>query len=71
MPKLTIVTAGAKIDIEDDACETVMDVLRLYRDVLNIPANATPVVNGTTATPETRLNDGDEVAVNKPTGTKG
>jgi len=50
---------------------SITDLLEAVRDVFNIPAGATPVVNGETVDEDFDLSDGDEVAFNKPAGEKG
>jgi len=49
----------------------VRELIAAIRDELNIPVGATPIVNGADVDFDTVLEDGDEVAFNKPTGQKG
>jgi len=73
MASFTIVSGGARLEVTDaDDCETIADGFALFRDVLNLPENATVLVDGEPVddldiSPE----DGAEVAVNRPTGQKG
>ncbi len=62
------------LDIEvdgDDECNTVGDILNIYREQLNIPAGATPTVNGNPVDLDTEFEDGDDVAFTKTAGSKG
>lgn len=49
----------------------IRELLGAVRDEFNIPAGATPLVDGAVADLDTILEDGAEVAFNKPTGQKG
>lgn len=59
------------LEIEDADCEDVDSILSRYGAQFNIPSNATAQVNGTDAEGSTPVSNGDEVAFNKPTGSKG
>lgn len=60
---------------EDDGsedCNTLQDFLDRFAEQQNIPASASLAVDGAPATGSTTLPDGEvEIAVNKPTGSKG
>lgn len=71
MPKVTIVTAGGRFEVENDTVQNVADLLAEVRDTFNIPTDATVAVNGAAATGTTPLADGDEVATTKAAGAKG
>jgi hypothetical protein len=49
----------------------IRELLAAVRDEFNIPAGATALVDGATADEDTILEDGAEVAFNKPAGQKG
>lgn len=69
--KITLINGPSTDTIEVDDASQVQEVLAAYRNVYNIPQNATATVNGKTASGNTELHDGDEVAFTKPTGQKG
>lgn len=59
---------------EDEGCVTLQDVLDLYRDSLNIPADATISRNGEPVDEDfddVELEDGDNIVATKVTGSKG
>lgn len=49
----------------------VRELIAAVRDELNIPVGATPIVNGAAVEDDYVLDEGDEVAFNKPAGEKG
>ncbi len=58
----------------DDDCNSLQGVLDLYREQLNIPADANLAVNGEPVEDDAddfELNDGDEVTAIKSSGSKG
>lgn len=71
MPRITIKTEGSEVSIENETVANVADLLREVAPILNIGENVSLAVNGEPATPETPLQDGDEVTTTKPAGTKG
>lgn len=71
MPKVTIVTAGGRFEVENDTVENVAQLLDEVRETFNIDANATVAVNGAVADPATPLRDGDEITTTKAGGAKG
>lgn len=72
MTHLVVISGTNRVESDFDSdCPTVDDVRGEYEDVINIPADAVPTVNGSRANGSTRLYAGDEVAFTKPTGSKG
>jgi hypothetical protein len=73
MAKLTITVGPARFDIENGDAETVGEILAEVRaqGLLNIPAGATPVLNGAAVGEDAMVEDGDELAFNKAAGEKG
>lgn len=72
MASFTLTANGATLNVSDeDNCETIQDAFDLFRDVANLPAGATALVNGEPADFDSVVPDGAEVALNKPTGQKG
>lgn len=71
MPKLRIITEGSTLEFENDSVANVRDLLEATSGLLNISPTATLAVNGVPATPETPVNEGDEVSTTKPAGRKG
>jgi molybdopterin converting factor small subunit len=55
----------------EDECATISDAIRQFGAQFNIPAGATPTVNGTPVTEDTELQEGDDVAFTKTAGSKG
>jgi len=49
----------------------IRELLAAVRDEFNIPTGATPILNGEAVDEDALLEDGDEVAFNKPAGQKG
>lgn len=65
-------TTRLEIDTEEDECETLDQVLALYRESVNIPSDATIAVNGDeSVSGDTPLSDGDVISATKTTGSKG
>lgn len=59
------------VTVDDDNCDSVARVFELYRGLLNIPENVSAQVNGEDASFDTPVSEGDEVAFNPRTGSKG
>ena len=81
-PKMStniVLTSGTqRLDVTidgEDGCETLANVLDLYRDGLNIPADANIAVDGETVDPDEfdveDLEDGAIVSATKTSGSKG
>ncbi len=70
---ITIVNGPVKVDFDLNGLtgDTVDQILDRVLGDLNVPAGATPLVNGEPATGATIVQNGDELAFNKPTGQKG
>ena len=61
------------VDLDDD-CNSLQDILDLYREQLNIPSDANLAVNGEPVEDDAEdfeLSDGDEVTAIKSSGSKG
>lgn len=73
MAKITIINGPSRVEIENGDAETVGELLAMVREegLLNVPADATAVLNGAAATDGTFVADGDELAFNKAVGQKG
>ena len=71
MPSIKIVTAGGEFTFENDSVENVADLVRLAGPSLGLTADTSLAVNGSAASAETPLADGDEVTATKPAGRKG
>lgn len=71
MPKVTIVTAGGRFEVENDSVANVADLLREVAETFNIDTTQAVAVNGAPATGTTALRDGDEIATTKAAGQKG
>ncbi|HSE44576.1 MAG TPA: hypothetical protein VLA89_04530 [Gemmatimonadales bacterium] len=69
--KVTITIGPARYEFENGDVENVRELIAAVRDELGLTADGTPIVNGAAATADTVLEDGDEVAFNKPAGQKG
>lgn len=69
---IVLVNGPARLEVTDvQNCETIADIMAFYKESLNISENATAILNGRSADLDTPISDGDEVAFNKPTGSKG
>lgn len=69
MASFTLVSGASSLSV--DGVDSVQEAYDLYRESLNIPAGATPTVNGKSVSSTHQIQDGDEVAFTKPTGQKG
>lgn len=69
---VTLTVNGSSLTINDPDCNTYEDVIRLFRDSLNIPESPTVLSNGEPVEDYSEeIPDGAEVALNKPAGAKG
>jgi hypothetical protein len=72
--RINLSNGPLSLDVEvsgEDECATISDVLALYREQFNIPAGATPTINGTPVDEDAEIQDGDDVAFTKTAGSKG
>ena len=68
--KVTIITANGPTTFENDTLENVGALIRELGPSLGVSVQHV-AVNGTPATAETPLADGDEITTTKPAGRKG
>lgn len=73
MAKLTITVGPARFDIENGDADTVGDILERVKEsgLLNIPAGATPVLDGEAVGYDAPTAGAEELAFNKAAGEKG
>lgn len=74
MSTITIFNGPARVEMDLNGLTeaTVANILdRLLADGANVPDGATPLVNGSEASSDTTVAEGDEVSFAKPTGEKG
>lgn len=76
MASAVLTNGTARIEVNDfEDCDTLADLLDLYRDSLNIPADANIAVDGESVNPSDvnldSLDEGAEVSATKTAGSKG